>query len=167
MPLLWLSRRITTDSPYCVGMVEIRTSTWALRTRTTKRPSCGRRFSEISRPDMSFRRSTIADAIPHLGLGLHVQHAVDAEPDEEAGLLRLDVDVGSAHADRILEHGLQQAHDRRILDRSRKPQRGEIDAAPAVGELLAELLREPADLFGTAVDAVNGLQQQTSLTTAS
>ena len=29
-PVFWASRRITTDSPYCVGMVEIRTSTGVL-----------------------------------------------------------------------------------------------------------------------------------------
>jgi hypothetical protein len=63
MPPLWLSNRITTDSPNCVGMVEIRTSMLCARVFTLKRPSCGRRFSEMSRPDMSFRRETSAGAI--------------------------------------------------------------------------------------------------------
>jgi len=57
-PPVWFRIRITTDSPCWVGMVEIRSSTWMFRTVATKRPSWGRRFSEMSRPDMSFRRST-------------------------------------------------------------------------------------------------------------
>jgi len=44
-------------------MVEIRTSIWVLLTLTLKRPSCGKRFSEMSRPDMSFSRRTSAEAI--------------------------------------------------------------------------------------------------------
>ena len=53
---------MTTDSPCCTGMVDTRTSMLRLRTRMLKRPSCGRRFSEISSPDMIFRRITRADA---------------------------------------------------------------------------------------------------------
>ena len=52
-----------------------------------------------------------------VGLGLHVQHAVDAEADVQLGFLRLDMDVGSAHLRRILEHRLQQLDDRRIFQR--------------------------------------------------
>ncbi|MPN22360.1 hypothetical protein SDC9_169743 [bioreactor metagenome] len=62
-PVFWLSRRMTTDSPNCVGKVEIRTSTGLPRTLMLKRPSWGRRFSEISRPDISFRRSATAEEI--------------------------------------------------------------------------------------------------------
>ena len=75
----------------------------------------------------------------------------------QAGFLRLDVDVGGAHADRILEHGLQQLDDRRVFDRRRQPSAPKSTAAFA--QLLAELLREPADLLGAAIDAVDGLQQ--------
>ena len=107
---------------------------------------------------MSFRRSTSAGGDLRIGLGLHVQHAVDAEADDEPRFLRLDVDVGGAHPHRILEHRLQQPDDRRIFDRRRQPQRGEVDAA--VAELLAQLLGEAADLLGAPVDAVDGLQQQ-------
>ena len=57
------SSRSTTDSPYCVGMVDMRTSIFWSRTMMFKRPSCGRRFSEMSRPAISFRRSTSAGPI--------------------------------------------------------------------------------------------------------
>ncbi len=63
MPEDWSSRRITTDSPYCTGMVEIRTSTSRPRTFMLKRPSWGRRFSEMSSPATSLRRSTSAWAM--------------------------------------------------------------------------------------------------------
>ena len=61
-PLSRLSRRMTTDSPSCVGIVDMRTSTALSRTSTLKRPSCGRRFSEISSPAMSFKRNASAGA---------------------------------------------------------------------------------------------------------
>ena len=62
-PVFWFSSRSTADSPCCVGMVDMRTSTGWSRTITAKRPSCGRRFSEISSAAMSFRRSTIAGPV--------------------------------------------------------------------------------------------------------
>ncbi len=86
-----------------------------------------------------------------------MQHAVDAEADDEPGFLRLDVDVGGAHPDCVLEHGLQQADDRRVFDRGAQPQRGEIDAA--IADLLSQLLGQAADLLGAPVDPVDGLQQ--------
>ena len=88
-----------------------------------------------------------------------MQHAVDAEADDEPGFLRLDVDVRGAHPHRILEHGLQQLDDRRVFHRGAQPQRGEIDAA--VADLLSQLLGQAADLLGAPVDAVDGLQQHT------
>ena len=62
-PELWESKRITTDSPCCVGMVEMRMSIDWFFSFTLKRPSCGRRFSEISKPDINFRRKASAVAI--------------------------------------------------------------------------------------------------------
>ncbi|CSC40449.1 Uncharacterised protein [Vibrio cholerae] len=44
-------------------MVDIRISTDCPFTRMLKRPSCGRRFSEISRFAINFKRSTKAEAI--------------------------------------------------------------------------------------------------------
>jgi hypothetical protein len=56
--LPWPSSRITTDSPYCEGSVDSRTSRVRSFRRSEKRPSCGRRFSEMSSPAISFRRGS-------------------------------------------------------------------------------------------------------------
>ena len=61
--LLWSSRRMTAASPFWVGMVASRTSRLLSRTRTVKRPSWGRRFSEMSAPPISLRREISAGAM--------------------------------------------------------------------------------------------------------
>ena len=58
----------------------------------------------MSRPAISFRRSTSAGAMLAVGVGLRMQHAVDAEADLQLVFLRLDVDVGGVHLHRVLEH---------------------------------------------------------------
>ena len=58
-----LSSRSTTDSPNCVGIVDMRTSIFWSRAMTAIRPSCGMRFSAMSRPAISFSRSASAGAI--------------------------------------------------------------------------------------------------------
>ncbi len=62
-PPSWGSSRKTADSPYCVGIVDIRRSSVWPRTRTTKRPSWGSRRSAMSSPADSFSRCTTAGAI--------------------------------------------------------------------------------------------------------
>ena len=52
------SSRITTRSPWPVGKVETRTSTGRPATRNEIRPSCGSRFSAMSRWAMTFTRDT-------------------------------------------------------------------------------------------------------------
>ncbi len=52
----WLSTRITTFSPYVAGSVETRRSTGLPFTATRARPSCGRRRSAMSSPDMILMR---------------------------------------------------------------------------------------------------------------
>ena len=52
------SRRRTTRSPLPEGRVETRTSTARPATRSEIRPSCGRRFSAISRRAMTLIRDT-------------------------------------------------------------------------------------------------------------
>ena len=59
----WSRSRITTDSPVCVGMVARRTSICLSSTRKVKRPSWGKRFSEISASAISLSRETTAEAI--------------------------------------------------------------------------------------------------------
>ncbi len=159
MPEPWLSRRITTDSPYCVGMVEMRTSMAAFFTLTLKRPSCGRRFSEMSRPDISFRRSTRAEAIFMSASVCTCMHAVDAEADHQRALLRLDVDVGGTHLGRRLENGLQQLDDRRFLQPRRERQRAQIDNPLA--QFGGQFLGQAGDFLGALIDAVDGFEQLT------
>ena len=59
-PADWSSKRITTDSPYCTGIVDIRTSIVRPLIFIWNRPSCGSRFSEISKLAINFSRSTSA-----------------------------------------------------------------------------------------------------------
>ena len=70
------------------------------------RPSCGRRFSAMSRCERILMRETIAawiaaDRAGHIGL---LQHAVDAVAQAKLVLERLDVHVGGA-ASRSLRSG--------------------------------------------------------------
>ena len=51
------------------------------------------------------------------------QHAVDAMPDPDRLILGLDVQVGRAFGNRVVDDQLQQPHDRRIA-RSRRALRG-------------------------------------------
>ena len=105
-PVFWASRRITTDSPYCVGMVEIRTSIGVLRTLMCEAAVLRQAlFGDIETGHQlqaqHQRRGDLG-----VGLGLHMQHAVDAEADEQRLFLRLDVDVRGARLQRFLEHRL-------------------------------------------------------------
>ena len=93
----WSSSRITTDSPSGVGIVDRRTSIDLSFTFTEKRPSCGRRFSAMSRPLISFRRVTSALGDAAAFDALLLQHAVDALADAQHALARLDVHVGRAY----------------------------------------------------------------------
>ena len=45
-----------------------------------------------------------------------MEHAVDAEPDAQVVLGRLDVDVGRAVADRLRDEQVDELDDRRVLD---------------------------------------------------
>ncbi len=50
-----------------------------------------------------------------------VEHAVDAEPDAQVGLVRLDVDVARAVADGLVHEQVDELDDRRVLDDLRQP----------------------------------------------
>ena len=50
-----------------------------------------------------------------LGLQHFAQHAIDAEAHDQAVLERLDVDVRGVFLDRLREHGVDQADDRRVV----------------------------------------------------
>jgi hypothetical protein len=54
------SSRSTARSPWLVGSVATRTSTWRPASRSEMRPSCGRRFSAMSRLAITLMRESIA-----------------------------------------------------------------------------------------------------------
>ena len=108
---------MTTFSPCSVGSVEMRASTVSPSTVSLARPSCGRRRSAMSSPDTILMRLTAA-AVAFFGHGHDVaQQAVDAVADAQVAGLRLDVDVAGAGAHGVGEHDVDEAHDRRGLDR--------------------------------------------------
>lgn len=61
------SRRSTARSPWALGSVDTRTSTARVPMRKLMRPSCGSRFSEMSRSAMIFRREISAACSARLG----------------------------------------------------------------------------------------------------
>ena len=67
-----------------------------------------------------------------LGLQHLAQHAVDAEAHHEAVLVGLDVDVGGVFLDRLRQHRVDQADDRRVvLALQRSEGSGRPSASPA------------------------------------
>ncbi len=107
---------------------------------------------------MSFRRSTSAGAIFAVGLGLQVQHAVDAKAHVQVLLLRLDVDVGRAYLGGVFEQRLQQLDDRRVLERDIRAQRC-AEVGLRLRQLGGQLEREGADLLRAPVQAVDARHQ--------
>src|SRR5450759_1254428 len=90
-----------------------------------------------------------------VGFGLQLQHAIDAEANLQQTLLRLDMDVGRVHLGRILEHGLQQFDDRRILRARLNIERTEIHG---LAHVRTQFACEIGDLLGAPVDPVYGLE---------
>ena len=109
---------MTIDSPSTVGSVATRTSSVrpAAAALSEMRPSCGLRRSAMSSFASTFRR--VSDAGHHpLRDPLHlVQHAVDAEADEQRVLLRLEVDVGGAVLGGLEDHRVDEPDERRVGD---------------------------------------------------
>ena len=90
-----------------------------------------------------------------VGLGLDVQHAVDAVADAQALLLRLDVDVGSAHPQGFGEQRIEQAHDRCVFGARAVEAEQVAEVLVDARELGPELPGEADDVFGVSVGAVN------------
>ncbi len=89
--------------------------------------------------------------------GLQMQHAIDSEADLQPPLLRFDMDIRSTYLHRIVEYRLQQFDDGRFFQAGSLSQRAKIDVA--VAEILLQFARKIRNLFGTAIDAVDALQQ--------
>src|ERR1700722_15774938 len=139
-----LSRiRSTTRSPCPEGMVETRTSTARPAIFRLMRPSCGRRFSGVSRRGITLLRGPTSraphapvlrqallgdvEARHHLDARHHerrhraarlqhlAQHAIDTKTDHQAVLEGLDVDVGGVLLHRLGEDRVDQADDRGVV----------------------------------------------------
>ncbi len=113
------SRRITTASPCSIGMIETRMSTSLAFTRILMRPSCGTRFSAMLRllRDLDARNDRRLEALDLRGHRHFLQQAVDAVADAQLVLERLDVNVRRAQRNRVAEHLVDEADDRRVLRR--------------------------------------------------
>ncbi len=81
------------------------------------RPSCGRRFSEMSSFARIFRRES--DRVLELQGRIHdlVQDPVDPEADPELLLVRLDVDVRRPPFDGVGQDEVHELDDRRLFGR--------------------------------------------------
>ncbi|OIQ64174.1 hypothetical protein GALL_542760 [mine drainage metagenome] len=86
-----------------------------------------------------------------VGHGLGLQDAVNANPDLQAGFLRLDVNVRGPDLNGILKQRLQQAHHRRTF----KPDRGaQFTKVNRVSQVFLKRTGQAADLFGAPVKPV-------------
>ena len=85
-----------------------------------------------------------------------MEHAVDAEPDAQVLLGRLDVDVGRAVGDGLRDQQVDELDDRRVLD-----DLADVREVVAVVELVGGLLRHRVDFAVEAVEAVDRVLQLT------
>jgi hypothetical protein len=83
--------------------------------RTLKRPSCGKRFSEMSSPAISFSRCARRSTNAFVSLGLGLQHAVHPHSNLQTDFLGLDMNVRGADLHGVFEQRLQQTDHRRAL----------------------------------------------------
>ncbi len=108
------SSRSTTRSPAPVGSVDTRTSTCRSPSFSAMRPSCGSRFSAMSRLAMILRRDTSAPCSARGGSIDVAQHAVDAKAHDRARFVRLEVQVGRALAQRLQQQRVDHPDHRRL-----------------------------------------------------
>jgi hypothetical protein len=109
------SSRSTTRSPWPVGRVETRTSTGRPATLSEIRPSCGRRFSAMSRWAMTLTRETSSGPKRPWRLQGLAQHAVHPKPHQQPIFERFDVDIRSVFLDRPGQQRVDQTDDRRVI----------------------------------------------------
>jgi hypothetical protein len=113
-------------------------------TRMVMRPSCGNAaLGDVDvGHDLEPGDHTGLDAA---GRAHHlVQHAVDAEPDAQVGLVRLHVDVGGAIADGLVHQQVDELDDRGVFD--------DLGEAGEVGVVVGLVGRGLHDLVDLAVD---------------
>ena len=89
---------MTADWPWTVGSMLTRRSKWLPWIDILIRPSCGRRFSEMSMLPMILIRDEQRGQQPARRAVALDQHAVDPVADPDAVGERLDVDVAGPQA---------------------------------------------------------------------
>lgn len=148
---------MTTDSPNCVGMVEMRTSTMALRILMAKRPSCGRRFLGNIQAGHQFQTQgqRRGDSI---GFHLHLQHAVDAERTRSerswGSMWMSEARERMASSNTVCSSLTTGASSAPVAAPKRSP---ELDRN--VAQIVGQFLGQAGDFFRAAVDAVDQRQQ--------
>ena len=80
------------------------------------RPSCGTRFSEMSSLEITLMREASLSLIASGGCATSLSMPSSAVADAVILLVRLEVDVRRAGGDRVDQHLLDVADDRRVLD---------------------------------------------------
>ena len=106
---------MTTDSPWTLGSVTTRRSTWWPSIVRPTRPSCGTRRSAMSRSAMIFTRLTTPETMRSRDRRRLDEHAVDAEAHAHVRALGLEVDVGRALLDRLGDDLVDELDDRRVV----------------------------------------------------
>ncbi len=81
------------------------------------------RFSEMSSREITLMREASFSLNADRRRGDFAQLAVNAEAHAEVVLVRLEVQVGRTHLERVEQHLLQEAHDRRVVDFGARPSR--------------------------------------------
>ena len=108
---------MTTDSPWTLGSVTTRRSTWRPSMLSPTRPSCGTRRSAMSRSRHDLHAADDAgDHAPRHGRGV-LEHAVDAEAHAQLAAVGREVDVGRALLDGLGDDPVDELDDRRVVGR--------------------------------------------------
>ena len=113
---------------------------------------------------MIFMRETIG--VPELERRRHhrLQHAVDAEPDAQVLLVRLDVDVAGAPLNRREHQRVDQPDDRRLaalpLERRRVDLLGAVDDLEVLVAAVSEVLERLVDEVGRLGAVDRGLRRR-------
>ena len=116
------------------------------------RPSWGIRFSAMSRPAriLYARDDARQQGLRECAHGL-VEHVVRAEPHADLAFERLDVDVAGALLDGLLQQGVDEADDRRVVIGFEEILRLGRDLARDRGEVLGGAFDDVVDRTAAAV----------------
>src|SRR3954464_13526697 len=123
-PVDWSRMRMTTDSPWTLGSVTTRRSTWWPSMFSPTRPSCGTRRSAMSRSLMIFTRLMTPETMGRGQVrepwstastrhGRRVlEHAVDGEAGAQGAAVGRQVHVGGPLLDGLGDDAVDELDDR-------------------------------------------------------